>query len=122
MRFFLILILLLLLTQPVYAQGGQPPQYDGTIVGANGEIFYVDVFEKIGKANLPANILEAHEALAASGCKSLTNGVNIYNGFGQLMLQYSQRVDWCYNGSTITSVSHTKTPVVYSPTCAYQGL
>jgi hypothetical protein len=31
-------------------------------------------------------------------------------------------VNWCYNGSTITSVSHTKTPTVYSSLCGYHGL
>ncbi|HSO10899.1 MAG TPA: hypothetical protein VLT51_00895 [Anaerolineales bacterium] len=122
LRVLLIVVLSLLLTQPAYAKGGKPPQYDGTIVGPNGEIYYVDVFEEVGRPNFSAQVLKAHEALAAGGCKSLTNGVNIYNGAGALALRYQQKVDWCYDGTKITSVSHVHTPTVYIVTYRYIGL
>ena len=82
----------------------------------------MDLVQEVGKANFPAKVLKAHETLAAGGCRSLTNGANIYNGFNQLVAKYSQKVDWCYNGTTITSVSHTHTGSVYNALWRYNGL
>ncbi len=122
LRLLMVLVLSLLFTQPAYAQGGQPPEYDETVIGANGEIYYLDFFQESGKPNFPDKVLKAHQALAAGGCKSLTNGVNIYNWVGQLVAMYSQKVDWCYNGTTITSVFHTHNNTVYHVFWRYNGL
>ena len=117
-----VILSVIFIAQPAAAQEDVPPQYDGKIVATNGEIYYVDVFEKVGKSNFPANVLKAHEALAAGGCKSLTNGVNFYNNLNQLVWRYSQKVNWCYDGTYITSLSHTKTATVYNSTWSYLGL
>jgi hypothetical protein len=119
---FSVIVSLLLITQPVFAGGGKPPKYDYTITGPNGELYYVDVFEIVGEANFPAKDIQAHEALAAGGCKSITYGTQFYNANGQIIIKYSQKVDWCYDGTKVTSVSHTKTPTVYIPTWRYNGL
>ena len=121
LRFFFVVVLSLLFTQPVYAKGGQPPEYDYTIVGPNGEIYYVDVFEEVRNTRFPANMLSA-DATLASGCRYRINGESIYNAFGALLARYTQRVDWCYNGTIITSVSHVHTPTVYPPGWMYNGL
>lgn len=69
--FVTIVVTMVLIVQPVSAQGGQPPQYDGTIVGPNGEIYYMDVFQDVGKAKFPANVLKAHATLAMAFSLSL---------------------------------------------------
>jgi hypothetical protein len=121
LRLFFIVVLSLLSTQPVYAQRGQPPQYDKTIVGSHGEIYYVEYFEEVRIIQSPVSMLSV-DATLASGCKSRTNGENIYNAFGALLARYQQKVDWCYDGTKITSVSHVHTPTVYAPGWVYNGL
>jgi len=121
LHLFFVLVLSLLFTQPAYAQGDPPPHYDKTIVGSNGEIYYVDFFEDVRITRSPANMLNA-DATLASGCKSRTDGAQIFNQFGALLARYQQRVDWCYDGTKITSVSHVHTPSVYAPGWRYNTL
>ena len=121
LHLFFVFVLSLLFTQPVYAKGGQPPRCDKTIVGSNGEIYCVVVFEEVMSTQSPANTLNA-DATLASGCNWRVNGEDIYNMYGALLARYQQRVDWCYNGSIITSVSHVHTPTVYAPGWRYNGL
>lgn len=40
---------------------------------------------------------------AAAGCKSVTKSRSAYNVFGQVLWTYYQKIDWCYNGTKITS-------------------
>ena len=117
-----VVLSMMFIVQPVFAQKQLPPKHDFTIIASNGEIFYGDIFEKVEIANSPANGLKADALLAASGCKNLTNGINIYDNLNLLVARYSQTVNWCYNGSTITSVSHTKNPVSYTYIYKYNGL
>ena len=121
LHLLLVLVVSLVFTQPAYAKGGPPPQYDEIIVGPNGEIYYVDFFEEVRITRSPATMPKADATLAIS-CKSLTTGAQIFNPFGALLARYQQKVDWCYDGTKITSVSHTHTPTVYAPGWVYNGL
>lgn len=114
-----LIIAIVFVVQPAQAQGSQPPQFDGTIIGPNGETYYVDEFFSETKAKQSS--LSGFQALAVN-CKSATWGVNIYDGVGVLIIRYQQKVDWCYDGTKITSVSHIKTPTVYRPIYKYNGL
>ena len=42
-------------------------------------------------------------SMATAGCKSVTKSRSAYNVFGQVLWTYYQKIDWCYNGSKITS-------------------
>lgn len=53
---FIVVVSALLIVQPVHAGGGKPPQYDGTIIGPNGEIYYVDLFEEVGRPTFPLKL------------------------------------------------------------------
>jgi hypothetical protein len=45
----------------------------------------------------------------ASGCRTWTVGVNGYSVTGTMIWSYAWNIYWCYNGSTITSLSKWRT-------------
>src|SRR5215211_1589596 len=91
------------------------------IKGPNGETYYLESFNEVKSIASSKSIAGSMVALA-SGCKSRTDGVNVYNHYGNLILRYQQKVNWCYDGTKITSVSHTHTGTVYIVGWKYNGL
>lgn len=114
--FMLVLAISLLFSSSgsAFAKGEGGEKYDGAIPGPNGKVIYVKNFEYTTNVGT--------QTTAASGCKSYTLGSNFYNALGQLVASYAQVIDWCYNGSTITSVTHRHVPVVYRSLYQYNGL
>jgi len=56
-----------------------------------------------------------------TGCDSRTDGIDVYNALGAKVATYSQNIFWCYNGSTITSKTRTRTGTVYGPLYQFNG-
>ena len=100
-RFFsvFVIVVALAIPSPATAQGKGPNPYS--------QIVRVEPFESVREYN-PGNSLELNAA-AASGCKGYTLGVNGYSIVGIKVWSYSWTIDWCYNGSTITSLSKYRT-------------
>lgn len=92
------------------------------IKAPNGEAYYLIPFSEVKTIAPPKNMAEGMALVAASGCKSRTDGVDMYDAYGIRLFRYQQKVDWCYNGTTITSVSHVHTPTVYMFTWRYNGI
>ncbi|MGC1377362.1 MAG: hypothetical protein WA821_14115 [Anaerolineales bacterium] len=59
---------------------------------------------------------------AASGCKGITYGVTYYDGLNNPTISFSQTVNWCYDGTKITSVTHTHGTKTYQGFYKYNGL
>lgn len=115
--------LIFVVAQPVLADGGNPPVrvYDEVINGPNGETLYVEIFDESGQPDFPQEVLDEN-ILAGGGCKSITHGVAYYDATNFKVFQYAQRTDWCFDGTKITSLSHTHLPSVYAPLYKYLGL
>lgn len=61
-------------------------------------------------------------ALAANACWTITKRNDAKNGFGMIMWSYFQKVNWCGNGSTITSTpARTRWGEVYIVFWGYNG-
>lgn len=107
---------------PVTSVGALQGGPDGIPVqGPNGETYYLVPFSEVKSIAPPTNMAESMAIAAASGCKSYTLGVYITNDFGQNLGRYAQKIDWCYNGSTITSKTRTRWGEVYSPPLQFNG-
>ncbi len=40
----------------------------------------------------------------AANCRQRTDGAEARNGFGQVIYRYASTIEWCYNGTIITSL------------------
>jgi hypothetical protein len=71
----------------------------------------------VTEAPLPSssNAPAGEFSVAASGCWTVTWGRSGYNAFGYELFSLKQRIDWCGNGSTITSVQRTRWIETYAP-------
>lgn len=72
----------------------------------NAHLAKVETFERISWQILPT--LNGISPLA-SGCKTYTLGVNGYSAAGVQIWSYAWNIQWCYNGSTITSLKKWRT-------------
>lgn len=72
----------------------------------NAHLAKVETFERISWQILPT--LNGISPLA-SGCKTYTLGVNGYSDAGVKIWSYAWNIQWCYNGSTITSLKKWRT-------------
>lgn len=116
LMFALSLIMVLILPTGIASAG--PGKYDGQIRKPNGQIEYYKISQLASSLSLSKNSVVGF----ASGCKGITYGVTYYNATGGVDMGYSQTVNWCYNGTKITSVSHTHNPVISQPLMKYNGL
>ncbi len=69
-----------------------------TVTGPNGEEWIVQSFEQI----------ETTSSDGVAGCKLYTRGVSAKNVIGQLLLKYSWKISWCYDGTKITSLNRSR--------------
>ena len=107
---------------PVTSVGALQGGPDGIPVqGPNGETYYLVPFSEVKSIAPPKNMAESMAIAAASGCKSYTQGIYITDDFGAPIGRYAQKIDWCYNGSTITSKTRTRWGEVYEVTLKYNG-
>lgn len=89
------------------------------VVGPDGKTYVVEISEIL--THRPKLQSSQIVAAAASGCKTYTLGVTWKDLLGIEIWRYTQVIDWCYNGSTITSVSRYDYPTMYSPGWSYKG-
>ena len=91
-RFLLVAALVLSSAPHVAAapEGGGNP---------NGEVGRVVTFSSV----------TTQSRLLAGGCKTYTQGVRGYSLAGNPIWTYAWNIRWCYNGSTITTVSKWRT-------------
>jgi hypothetical protein len=122
-----ILILVSIMTiapsQFVHAQG-QPQNignYDYAIYGPEGRVLYVYETFNLSTSGLSPSV-NMVQPLASSGCLSYSLGKAYKNALGMFVLQYTQQITWCFNGSKITSVSHQHIPTVYFPLYKFNGI
>jgi len=95
-----VFVLLAMSTFPAMAKGKDP-------------IVRAETFEVVENYSvqeyLTLNPDASGAVTAASGCKGYTLGRNGYSAAGIKIWTYSWTINWCYNGSTITSVSKYRT-------------
>lgn len=97
-----LVLLLLTPTIPVQAQGITQAENDSI-----SELGWIEPFEKISPQT---NSLQLYGfSPMASGCLTYTLGVNGYSLAGIKIWSYAWNISWCYNGTTITSVSKWRT-------------
>jgi hypothetical protein len=104
------------------AAGGSTKVIDSSkqVLLADGKTYTVVIWHAGQSAPKAAGSRDA--ILAAPGCGRFEYGVSMYNYFGWELWRYSQTINWCWNGSTITSVSHSHNPAIYVPGWSYNGL
>jgi hypothetical protein len=75
----------------------------------------VQVAKVVTEAPAPTPMLQAGGGFAplAGGCWTVTWGRSGYNNFGYELFSLKQKIDWCGNGSTLTSVARTHWVEVY---------
>lgn len=124
MIFVLVFVMIIAPNNLAYAQdqtqdsGGQ---FDYEVHGPKGQVLYVKEYITISPSG-KSPIGSYSPTLAASGCSSYTLGKNYYNATKVLVVSYSQKIDWCYNGTKITSVSHQHLAEVYHFLYRYNGI
>ena len=79
----------------------------------NSQVARVETFEVVRNISAQEyttlNPEAANVVAAAGGCKGYTLGRKGYSGEGIHIWTYSWTINWCYNGSTITSLSKYRT-------------
>ncbi len=108
LRAFSILFVLVLVAMsafPVMAKNSGPKD-------PNSQVGRVETFQVVQNYS-PQEYMSLHpeavDAVTASGCKAYTLGRKGYSGIGVHIWTYSWTINWCYNGTTITSVSKSRT-------------
>ena len=61
------------------------------------------------------------DTVAAAACRYVTVSRWAENVFGSTLWKYFQRIDWCYNGSSVTSVSRRRWGETYWPGWSFKG-
>ena len=105
-RLFSLFIIVVVLASPtqVLAQSPQSP--------LNDETDQVETFESVVEYDLNDPQMAANRVLditGATGCKGYTLGIKGSNYAGVMLWKYSWTINWCYNGTTITSVQKYRT-------------
>ncbi|MEO7838474.1 MAG: hypothetical protein ABIU06_03915 [Anaerolineales bacterium] len=104
-----VFALIAISTSPVIAKDKGPKD-------PNFQVARVETFEVVKDISVQEYVAinpeAANVAAAASGCKGYTLGRKGYSGIGVHIWTYSWTINWCYNGSTITSLS--KYPTVWA--------
>ncbi len=126
-KFFTILVLLAFtvsfMPRVAEAQSGNLPNAKPSqsspipIKGPNGETWYLVPFNHSEPVELATNF----GPTTITGCQSFTEGIYIDDAAGYHLGYYAQKIDWCYNGSTITSKSRTRWGTVYYATLQFIG-
>src|SRR6266487_1355827 len=98
-------VLVAMSVSPAMAKGKGPDP--------NSQVARVETFEVVQNYSAQEYMAlnsDARDAIAASsGCKGYTLGRKGYSGVGVHVWTYSWTINWCYNGSTITSLSKYRT-------------
>jgi hypothetical protein len=100
----LLAVLLAASTTPALAEGKGPKDPN-----PNSQIAYIEQFEYV-QNGIGMGLLSLDSIVPlASGCRTYTLGVNGYSAVGIKVWSYAWNIYWCYNGSTITSLSKWRT-------------
>lgn len=57
----------------------------------------------------------------AYNCRSITHGIDAYNGVGVKVWRYAWKIDWCYDGSKIVSLNPRELVSIYAPGYSFKG-
>lgn len=87
-----------------------------TLQSPDGENYQAEIFKDV------VEVPRETYAVTAGECRSYVQGITIYNNAGGVSAAYSQKTDWCYDGSNITYVAHVETPSVQAPLWVYSGI
>lgn len=104
-RFLSLFIIVVALTSP------SPAMAKGKGPDPNSQIARVETFESFQDYGPDSSLLLSPDLnlVTASGCRGYTLGVNGYSPVGVHVWSYSWTINWCYNGSIITSLSKYRT-------------
>lgn len=95
----LIVVLMAALVSPVYASNGSTSDKN-----PYKEVGWVVEFERIKFDGSARGF-----GVTASGCATYILGVDGYSWAGVKIWSYAWNIHWCYNGSTVTSLSKWRT-------------
>lgn len=74
-----------------------------------------------GTTGAPTSTGSAGAAALSTYCRWAQVQVYYKNVFGMKLVAYFQRINWCYNGSTVTSHSRTRWGEAYAPFWQFKG-
>lgn len=132
----ILLVASMFLTQPASAGKNQPPEPTAvdllqrlTDAGDKaGEKFaqmspaqQEKVVESLKVVRIESQVVEVKNGstssagILASGCKGYIRSRSGYNLLGGKLWSYFQRIDWCYNGSKVTSTYRNRWGETYYP-------
>ncbi|GAP12992.1 hypothetical protein LARV_00733 [Longilinea arvoryzae] len=103
-KFLLLTVLAIVVfvsATPVRAETLIPPSSN-----PNAQVGRVESFERVTWDK--ASLIDGYSTLA-TGCKTYTLGVNGYSAVGINIWSYAWNIKWCYNGTSITSLSKWRT-------------
>ena len=94
-----------------------------TWVAPDGQIFYIERFSYFTDSSSSENYLKGSDLIAplSSGCNGLTNGVDMYNTFGDPLWTYGWRISWCYDGAKITYLNPQRIVTIYMAGWSFKG-
>lgn len=97
---------------PAAAFASLPPQQQRLILD---RVSVASLVTEAGRPTAVAPPASQGVTAAAGGCWTVTWGRSAYNIYGAEIWSLKQRIDWCGNGSTITSVQRTRWIETYVP-------
>ncbi|MBM3151502.1 MAG: hypothetical protein FJZ96_04735 [Chloroflexi bacterium] len=116
------LVMVFTVVDPVGADRGNGQVYTTgerqRFVAPDGQVFLLEEFTI---TSVSPTLSSRASLAAASGCKSITHGINMYNAIGAKVWSYAWKIDWCYNGSKITSLNPRRIVNIYSPGYSFKG-
>ena len=92
----------------------EPPQEPLSveyIEGSDGQRYILEEIKEITGAS----------GTEASGCKTYTQGVSMKDIFGNVLWKYSWKINWCYDGTTITYKNRWRVVNIYGVGIQYMG-
>ena len=122
-RIFLALIMVLASVGQVTAYEGVENQIYTTgerqqFTAPDGQIFWMEEFSILPSSSKSSSGIDL---TASRGCHNITHGINMYNAYGSLIWKYSWIIDWCFNGSRITSLNPRRVVNIYMPGWSFKG-
>jgi len=140
-RFFLILVLLLTVGSTAYAEKPLPPQFDadravalvrglteaddsaaGSFAALSSEdqalVQWALQQEYVTSETSELPVKDA--SIEAGGCRAVIMTRSAYSPVGVKLWSYNQQMNWCYNGSTVTSRYWNRWGEVHAPFWSFQ--
>jgi hypothetical protein len=115
-KIFIVLIICMLVAMPTgiaSARGNEPLP---PTPGGDGQ-----TSQYMAAYAIPFSYSQNAPMGATTGCNTRTDGIDMYSLVGLHLWRYAWNIQWCYNGSTITSLSKWRTVLVYVPGWSFLG-